>query len=67
VAQSRELKSPLKNKNQERILERERRELKKWISMMFFTFTEWPGAQRGRWGLFIAPTSKRVIGRHFIG
>jgi hypothetical protein len=30
-------------------------------------FSEWPMTQRGRWGLFIGSTSKRVVRRFSIG
>jgi hypothetical protein len=30
-----------------------------------FTFFEWPMTQGGRWGLYIVPTSKRIVGRVF--
>jgi hypothetical protein len=56
-----ELKSSLKNKNQVWILVRERRARALDLKGVF-QFSEWPTALGGRWGLFIAPTSKEWLG-----
>jgi hypothetical protein len=62
VAHSRELKSSLKNKIQDWGL-RERGELKLWISRKLFMILSGQRPKGVSGGLFIVPTSKRVIGR----
>jgi hypothetical protein len=60
----RELKSSLKNKNQDLNL-REREESLSFWSQGSFSIFEWPTALGGRWEYIYSPHLKRVIGRIF--
>jgi hypothetical protein len=67
VACSKEIKSFSRTRTKIGVLERERRELRIWISRMLFNFLSGqPPWGVGR-GLFIVPTSKRAAGEFFTG
>jgi hypothetical protein len=65
LVHSRELKSSLKNKNQDLDLRKREKRAQSLDIKEAFWFSEWPTALGGRWGLFIAPTLKRAIGELF--
>jgi hypothetical protein len=62
---SRELESSLKNKNQSLDLREKGRGAQDLDLKGSSAFSEWPTALGGRWGLFIAPHLKRVVGGSF--